>query len=192
MKVLNCLCLCLVFAFFACSEVDPSIKEVESKVENDKKPLSSTVSFVTLGEDNAGVLSITYAPLATLESELETYWGLTSLSNLRIEILGASGDYVLLGDGNKANGDHVDWGLTLDRNNDDINLAVGGSVQSCSSKDCCSGCKFNYVSEFEGSCDCSSPIATCEEGKTPNCAHSITVGTLSRDALVQNLANAQQ
>lgn len=174
----------------SCDDVDPKITVID---ENEgKKALSVTATSVKIGEDQSGALTITYAPMATLESELKAYWGLSTLSNLRIEILGTTNDYVLLGDGISTSGGHVDWGITLNNDNDDLNLTSGGGAQSCSSKDCCSGCKFNYVSAFEGSCDCTSPTATCPEGKTPLCSHTVTFDGVLRANMVENLANAQQ
>lgn len=158
----------------------------------DGQPLtSSEVAQVKIGEDNAGVLNITYQPIATLETELKTYWGLSSLANLRIENEG--GKIWLKGDGNLPSGEHVDWAFILENQSDDLYLIVNGGSQSCTARECCSGCKLLIASDVEGSCDCTAINMTfgCvgpdnENKKT--CGHSVTSG-LSTDQAYTEMLN---
>ncbi|MGB0430527.1 MAG: hypothetical protein ACPGLV_08645 [Bacteroidia bacterium] len=178
----------LLWVFFAAMVVACTHDAENSKKEN-KALLVSGTTQVIIGEEVSGVLSITYANITLLKNELKTYWGLSNLNNLRLQFKGNA--YWLSGDGDKSNGEHVDWSILMEKQLDDIVMLIDGGTQNCTARECCNGCKLNEDSETEGNCNCTTPNPNirCEGETTVSCKHSVSTG-LGSDQDYVDMVNA--
>lgn len=171
--------------FIGCSE---QVETNEKKVD-ENAALTSSSTNLKIGEDNAGVLTITYAATTTLETELKNYWGLISLQNLRIEAAG--GEYWLRGDGELAEGGAIDWAFLLKNEQNNLYLLDDAGAQSCTTRECCNSCALNITDKLAGNCDCSATDdnAECQDKSgTKSCNHIVT-SSLSNDAEYTALFN---
>lgn len=149
--------------------------------EKENKSLSgSGTTQVNIGEELGDVLSITYSNMTFLENELKTYWGLTSLNNLRLGFEG--GEYWLKADGNNSSGEHIDWALLMDKQLDDIVMLIDGGGHTCTSRACCRSCKLTIASATDGYCSCKLKITYgngcggADNADKRTCGHSVSTG----------------
>ena len=185
MKNLQLLAIVFFVGLISCTEQAKN----KEKLEENTSVSSELNSQIKIGEDNAGVLNITYAETATLEAELKNYWHLTSLQNLRIEAAG--GEYWLRGNGELTGGGAIDWAFLLKNEQNNLYLLDDAGAQSCTTKECCNSCALNITDKLAGNCDCSATDdnAECQDkSETKSCNHIVS-SSLSNDAEYTALFN---